>query len=363
VLKNSDYRLLKKISEAFIIKAFSAACQEVPMSQCHETELQQSETVAASIDNGPASVARQNGVGDDNVARIAVLAVAAIGILALPLAVLLSSRAHLLQKLPIFVGSQSRAVTIDSAVLAVDAVGLTIRAKNASSSARELFEQIAVEHLAKLHRTYSRWADENGDLMGSLVLKLTVDATGTVVSLDPLASHVTNTSFARTVMEDVRKWKFPRGRVEAAEITVPLLFVPKGMDPDTVVQWERKVRSAEEGETPPTDLRVATKAPIPTVGERTPTVLPSLPDSDKPNTAKSSTVQFPKPKTEEVLIAAKTNRPVAIRENPRFSAKKLRDVDEDTELTIVENKGDWLKVKMADAGFGFVRKEFVSPIN
>jgi hypothetical protein len=55
---------------------------------------------------------------------------------------------------------------------------------------------------------------------------------------------------------------------------------------------------------------------------------------------------------------------VAIRENPRFSAKTVHEVDEDTELSIVENRGDWLKVKIADAGFvGFVRKEFVSPIN
>ncbi len=55
---------------------------------------------------------------------------------------------------------------------------------------------------------------------------------------------------------------------------------------------------------------------------------------------------------------------MAIRENPNFAARKVHEVDEDTELNIVENRGDWLKVKIADAGFiGFVRKEFVSPIN
>ncbi len=334
------------------------------MSEYHEVQLQQNETVTASIENELTSIANQSGIGNNNVARIAILAVAAIGILALPLAVLLSSRARLLQKLPIFVGSHSSPMTTESVVLAVDTFGLTIRAKNASSSTRELFEQIAVEHLAKLHRTYSRWADGNGDLMGSLSLKLTLDATGTVVSVDPLASHVTNANFTRTVMEDVRKWKFPRGRVEAAEITVPLLFVPKGMDPETVVQWERKFRSAEEGETPAAGMRIASKAAISTVGGGTPMVSASVPDSDQPKTTKSSTVHSPKPKTEETLTAAKTNRPVAIRENPRFSAKKVLDVDEDTELSIVENKGDWLKVKIADAGFiGFVRKEFVSPIN
>jgi hypothetical protein len=333
------------------------------MRQLHDTELQQSETVAELI-NEPVSVGKQNGIGNNNVGRIAALAVAAIGILVIPIVTLLSGPGHLLPKLPIFIGSRARPVNTGSAILAVDTFGLSIQAKKDSASTREVLERAAVEHLARLHRTYSRWADTNGDLMGSLLLKLTVDATGKVVNVDPLVAHVTNTSFTKTVLDDVRKWKFPRAGVEAAEITVPLLFVPKGMDPDTVVQWERKVRSAQEGETPPADLRVATNAPISKVSERTLTVLPSVPRSDPPNTTRPPAVHFPKPKTEEVLIAVKTNRSVAIRENPRFSARTVHEVDEDTELSIVENRGDWLKVRIADAGFvGFVRKEFVSPIN
>ena len=333
------------------------------MRQFHDPELQQSETVAESI-NQPVSVEKQNGVGGSNVARIAVLSIVAIGILVLPIASLLSSRGHLLPKLPIFIGSRARPVNTGSAVLAVDAFGLSIQTKKDSAATREVLEQAAVQHLARLHRTYSRWADTNGDLMGSLLLKLTVDGTGKVVSVAPLASHVTNSGFTNTVLDDVRKWKFPKAGVEAAEITVPLLFVPKGMDPDTVVQWERKVRSPQEGETSPPELTVATKAPISTAGERTPTVLPSVPRSDQPNTTKSSAAHSPKPKTEGVLIVVKTNRSVALRENPRFSAKTVHEVDEDTQLSIVENKGDWLKVKIADAGFiGFVRKEFVSPLN
>jgi TonB family protein len=339
------------------------------MGQFQNTELQQSETVTESI-NEPVSIEKQNGIGDNNVARIAVLSIVAIGILVLPLASLLSSRGHLLPKLPIFIGPHSRLENTRSAVLAVDSFGLSIQAKKDSAATREVLEQAAVQHLARLHRTYSRWADTHGDLMGSLRLKLTVDATGKVVSVDSLASHVTNSTFAKTVLDDVRKWKFPKAGAEAAEITVPLLFVPKGMDPDTVVQWERKIRSAQEGETSTADLRVASKAPISgegersAEGERAPTALPSVSHVIQPSAVKSSTVPIVKPKKEEVLISVKTNRSIAIRENPRFSAKTVHEVDEDTQLNIVENRGDWLKVKIADAGFiGFVRKEFVSPIN
>jgi hypothetical protein len=331
------------------------------MRQFHDTELQQSETVVELI-NEPVYVGKENGIGNNNVARIAILAVVAIGILVIPIVTLLSSRGHLLPRLPIFIGSGTRPINTGSAVLAVDSFGLSIQAKKDSPATREVLERAAVEHLARLHRTYSRWADTNGDLMGSLLLKLTVDATGKVVNVDPVASHVTNTSFTKTVLDDVRKWKFPKAGVEAAEITVPLLFVPQGMDPDTVVQWERKLRSAQEDETPAADLRVAIEAPtILAVEKRAPTA--SASPVIQPSAVKSSTVHVAKPKT-EVLVAVKTNRSVAIRESPRFSAKTVHEVDEDTQLSIVENKGDWLKVKISDAGFiGFVRKEFVSPIN
>jgi hypothetical protein len=344
------------------------------MSQFHDMELQQTETADELIDSEPASIRKRNkdetqrigrDTGNQISARAAILTVAAIGILTIPIVALVSTRAHLLSKLPIFVGLQSPSVNVGSAVLAVDTFGLAIRVKKAPASTQEIFEQVAVQHLARLHRTYSRWAEKNRDLMGSLLLKLTVDATGTVVNVDPLAVHVTNAGFTRTVMDDVRKWKFPKGRVEAAEITVPLLFVPKGMDPDTVVQWERKVRSVEEGETSTDGVNVINKVSIPAVGEQIQKPLAPVPHSDHTRTTQLSPVRVLKPKTEEkALIVVKTNRPVGIRENPRFSAKKIHEVDEDTPLSVLENSGDWLKVKAADAGYiGFVRKEFVSPIN
>jgi hypothetical protein len=322
------------------------------------------ETGTQLIDSQPASASKREGIGNNNVARIVVLALAGIGILVIPFVTFLSSRAHRVPKQPTFVGSHARPMKTDSAVLAVDTFGLSIQAKTSSASTQEVLEQVAVEHLARLHRTYSRWADTNGDLMGSLLLRVRVDSTGKVVDVSPLASHVTNTSFTKTVLDDVRKWKFPKAGVEVAEITVPLLFVPKGMDPETVVQWERKVRSGQEGETPAGDLRTASKAPISRAGEGEPSVLSAVSPDIQPSPAKAPAARIAKPKPEPVLIAARTNRSVAIRESPRFSAKTVHEVDEDTQLNIIENEGDWLKVKIADAGFiGFVRKEFVSPIN
>jgi uncharacterized protein YgiM (DUF1202 family) len=71
------------------------------------------------------------------------------------------------------------------------------------------------------------------------------------------------------------------------------------------------------------------------------------------------------PKTEEEEpVAFKTNQSVALREKPRFSSKTVHEVDRDTELTVLGNEGDWLKVKLAAPNsVGFVRKEFVAPID
>ena len=343
------------------------------MSQFHDTELQQSVT-AELMDEEPVSTEKRNrswarriryGTHKKNVVRTIVLAVVATGILAPAGSSLLSKRGPLLTELPVSVRPQPQPVNTARAVLAVDTLGLTIRGRNVSASTRELFEQGTVEHLARLHRTYSSWADKDGELMGALFLKLTVGARGTVVRVNPLSSHVTDANFTKTVMADIRNWKFPIGGVEAAEITVALLFVPKGMDSDTVVQWERKIRNAREKETSTARLPFVNKLPISVLSKHTPKSFPSVSSSDHTNTTESSTVHFPIAKTEEEMLAAfKTNRPVAVRENPRFSSKNLQEVEGDTRLSILEKRGDWLKVRIGDAGFiGFVRKEFVSPIN
>jgi len=329
------------------------------MSEFHDTELQQSATGLDDRGTTTSGKGTQNqlarmlfGARKKNLARTLTLVAVGLGIAAV-IGHLLSKPARLLTQLPVFVGTPSRSVNTRSAVLAVDTFGFTIKAQNAAASTLKLFEQAVVEQLAGLHQTYSEWADKNFELMGSLVLKLTVDAKGAVVRVEQVTSQLTNSTFTKTVLADVREWKFPKGKVEAAEITVPLLFVPKGMDPDTVVHWERKVRGNHVDTMVAANEHVAAHPHIAIVAE------------PKTKMTNASIAHLQKLKAqEEVRVAFKTNRPVTIRENPRFSAKNVHEADGDTQLSIIETRGDWLKVKLADAGFvGFVRKEFVSPIN
>ncbi len=344
------------------------------MNPFNESDLQPNKRVielteeqVVAVGNGGAhwvgEICRAN--RNKSVAKTTALTVATIGMLAIPIASFFVSKGEPLSMLQMFNGTESPPRNTASPVFAVDTSGISIRSKNVSPTTKELFEQAAVKHFAKIHQTYSSWAERNQELMGSLLLKLTIDSAGTVVRADPLASHLTNSDFTKTVLAEVREWKFPEGTAEAVEITVPLLFIPKGMNPDTVVQWERKIRSAQRGETSVTGVPITNKTTIPKKSELLRNSSPSLAHADHTNTTKGSTVRIPKPKTEEIaLIAVKTNRPLPIRENPRFSAKSVYEVDEAAQLNILENKGDWLKVKVADAGLiGFVRKEHVSPIN
>lgn len=303
--------------------------------------------------------------------------IAMIGILAMPLVGLMAGDENLWEKLQSLVESE-RAAKTQSTVLAVDTAGISVRSKSSSPSTKEIFEQAAMEHLARLHYTFNSWSERDQELMGSVSLKLLVDSSGNVVRVEPVNAHVNNTSFIRTVMDDVREWKFPNGGSEATEITVPLLFIPKGMDPDMIVQWERKVRSEQRDNSPERPLPFATVLPVvsgvaKSAGSATAlkdqqkavaSALAAPPILPKPNVA-ATAAAAPKPKAEaKVISVVMANRQLAIRDNPRYSANSVREVDEATPLSVLESRGDWLKVRTAQGGVtGFIRREYVSPIN
>ena len=313
-----------------------------------------------------AILSERNGGQTNNILKTTALAVGAIGILLLPMSYLISARKQLSPGLSILANTEPHPSTAQNAVLAVDALGLKIHVKNARASTQERFEHVAVRHLARLHRTYSNWSERNQDLMGSLHLRLKIDALGNVVSIHPETSYVTNAHFTSAVMAEVRNWKFPKGIAEAAEIAVPILFVPKGMDPSTAVQWERNIRRTDEQEKTPTEGPITNNPPVSVEAKHAPKpVPPPTADSHRPERIQASSLRRQEPKTErEELVAFKTNQSVALREKPRFSSRTVYEVDRDTELTVLANEGDWLKVKLAAANsVGFVRKEFVAPID
>jgi len=70
------------------------------------------------------------------------------------------------------------------------------------------------------------------------------------------------------------------------------------------------------------------------------------------------------PSPTQTFPMIKTTQAVALRQQPRFAAERVLEIDAETELSLLENKGDWLKVKVAHANsIGFVRKEYITPLN
>lgn len=298
--------------------------------------------------------------------KIRAMTLAMIGISMMPLCGLMAGDEILWEKLQTLIEAERPAAT-ESTVLAVDTKGLSVRAQDASAATKELFEQAAMEHLARLHHTFNSWSERNRELMGSVSLKLTVDAVGNVVRVESVNAQVNNSSFIQTVIDDVREWKFPSAGGVAAEIVVPLLFIPKGMDAEMIVQWERKVRGGARDHDAPRPLPVAVPPNEKTLALAAATATAARPE---PNTvaAPPPSAVAPAAPARKVAVAAKplpmviANRSIAMRDNPRYSAGSVREVEEATELSILENRGDWLKVR-AGSQIGFVRKEYVSPVN
>lgn len=312
-------------------------------------------------------------------AKTRAMTIAIVGILAMPLLGLMAGDQNLWEKLQSLVETE-RAAKTQSTVLAVDTIGLSVRSKSSSPTTKALFEQAAMEHLARLHHTFNSWSERNQELMGSVSLKLMVDSSGNVVRVEPVNSHVNNSSFMKTVMDDVRDWKFPKGGTEAAEIIVPLLFIPKGMDPEMIVQWERKVGSGPHDDSLVHPLPVAPVLPASSGSDKiadTAVAKPTPSQTDEKAAAVTSPAPLIAPKPVAVVTGAPApkakakplpvviaNRQLAIRDNPRYSANRVREVEEATQLSVLESRGDWLKVRTAQGGVtGFIRREYVSPVN
>jgi len=314
--------------------------------------------------------------------KIRALTIGMVGILAMPLCGLMAGDEILWEKLQVLIEAE-RPPKTQSTVLAVDTSGLSVRSKSASVPTKELFEQAAMEHLARLHHTFNSWAERNEELMGSVSLKLMVDSSGNVVRVEPVNSHINNSSFIKTVVDDVSEWKFPKGGAEATEITVPLLFIPKGMDPEMIVQWERKLRAGPRDATPralpiatafvstnPPEkvAEIAIASALPTVQEQKivtpqPVVPQVAPAAVVKPIAVATAAPAPKPRAEaKSLPVVVANRQLAMRDNPRYSANSVGEIQEATQLSILETRGDWLKVRTGGQ-VGFVRKEYVSPVS
>ena len=224
----------------------------------------------------------------------------------------------------------------DMVFLAQD-LGFTIKtAKDAAIENGKVVVRIE-NHLQKIRELYRQESVKNPALAGSLFLQFNISPSGEVHQVKEIWSRLQDGEFKNAIVAEVGKWSFANVVAENLTITCPLLFVREGMDITTLVRWEKSL--ANPGDKP---------TPIQSVGATT-TVAKVKPE--------------PIPAQKTAANEYQIKYPTQLRKDPNFSSASLTMFSAGTRVTIEKRAGDWLEVRgAADGPKGFIRKEFIKPI-
>lgn len=298
----------------------------------------------------------------------AALAVTAATLLIIPIAYFGSPRGNTAKETATYTPAPSLSLPrpkLTSSVFPRDPIALPEHRDNPKNTYRKRVDAILAGQLSDLRRVYGDWSQKDRNLMGSLLVKMQVDTNGNVIKAEKQTSRLTNAAFTEVVLDEARKWKFPKVNGQTAEFMVPLLFVPQGMDPRTIVRWEKALTSSDVEAKAGSPLHIT--GPSAGEGEREPSGNSDqrLADSRSPKMALASAR---KTQTAEELVQhvleVRTSRATPLRREPRFGATAAEDIDPGTSISVLEAKGDWLKVKARPSGkVGYVRKEYVAGVN
>jgi hypothetical protein len=191
--------------------------------------------------------------------------------------------------------------------------------------------------LRRIRELYLQESGKDPTLIGSVLLQFDVSPAGEVSQVKELAARLKDGTFKNAIVDDVANWSFAGLVSENISITCPLLFVREGMDITTLVHWEKSLISLSD-----------TPAPTRSTSVITPKVA-----------AKSELGNADEGPGEDFQIKYSTS----LRKTPDFSATRLTTLSEGAKVTVLSKTSDWLKVQAtADGPTGFIRKEFVKPL-
>jgi TonB family protein len=84
----------------------------------------------------------------------------------------------------------------------------------------------AVADLARKNAAQLTWCYKGSDFRGTMVLRLLINADGTVKSASLVSSTLNEQAFDQCILEKLRGWRFPSTRDgRGAEVTITLMFV------------------------------------------------------------------------------------------------------------------------------------------
>jgi hypothetical protein len=192
-------------------------------------------------------------------------------------------------------------------------------------------------HLRRLREFYRQESGKDPALVGSVLLQFDVSPAGEVSQVKKLSARLKDSAFKKAIVAEVAKWSFTDLVSETIRVTCPLLFVREGMDITTLVLWEKSLSNLE-----------ASPAAVRSAGEFASKVTAKI---ARPGSA------HPPASTAQLLYST------YLRKAPNFSATPLMTLTEGTRVTVVNETGDWLRVRAtSDGPTGFIRREFVKPL-
>ena len=211
--------------------------------------------------------------------------------------------------------------------------------------------------LQTLRELYRQETSNNSALMGGIVLQLSINSSGEVWKVREMMSRISDPDFRKAVIADASTWSFDQVVSEESTIICPLLFVREGMDITTLTRWEKSLSEAGE------------KSALGKLN----TNLESVPQitAVKNREASSREVAAPLPRpaplpkaqafAEGAIYQLKYS--TVIRNEPNFSAAAVARFAAGTKVILLGRSGDWYEVRYEGGPRGFLRKEFISPVD
>ena len=210
--------------------------------------------------------------------------------------------------------------------------------------------------LQSLRELYRQETSKNSALMGGVVLQLSVSPSGEVWKVREIMSRISDNDFRKAVIAEASTWSFDQVVSEESTITCPLLFVREGMDITTLIRWERNLSEAgDKSLLGKLNVNVESIPQIASVKSReasTREVAAPVPRPVPPSKAQAV--------AEGSLYQLKYS--TVIRNEPNYSAAAVARFAAGTKVILLGRSGDWYEVRYDGGPRGFLRKEFIAPI-
>jgi Bacterial SH3 domain len=242
-------------------------------------------------------------------------------------------------------------VALGNVVVLAPALGFNVKAIKGEDVDEARVSATIESQLLDLRELYRRESEANPNLMGAILLQLTIGASGEVDNVKELASRIPDGDFKRNLLEAASKWNFSQVVSSPVTITCPLLLVREGMDITTLLSWEKSLGLFEERS--PLVRAHPGEQSKPADTQKQPTSRMAHTSDDASRQQKS----IGKSRSNLVEITSTT----PIRKEPSYKSSSISQVAKGTKLAVISVQGEWLEIR-TNGSSGFIRKEFVNHV-